>query len=85
LAAKKTGWAGWNLDEQEKEQWLTLLTFAAKYIPFKNLPIIAAAIMVAMITTGKVMGYMDWKKAGGGANLANAPAPGSVAGQQVMT
>lgn len=84
MAAKKTGWEGWNLEPEEKEQWLTLLTFAAKYIPVKNLPIIAATIMVAMITAGKFMNFAEWKKNNSGISSANAPAPGSAAGKQTQ-
>ena len=66
--AQLTGWEGWAFTPADEDAWRTLLRPALAGLDPKKWGLGFALMGVAMLETGRVVGYMRWRK-------AHAPAP----------
>jgi len=61
-AAQYTHWPGWVLDDKEVALWKELCAYIARFIPFKDMPIVIVGVAILMAEMAKVAGFMDWRK-----------------------
>ena len=57
-----THYAGWRLDEEEREMWEEILGYALKDVDVKNLGIYVVAVMLLISETSKVGGYLAYRR-----------------------
>ena len=60
--SESTGWAGWEVDDTERQAWVTLISTLLPKIPVKNLPMLIAALFIGAVLLTKTAGYMKFKK-----------------------
>jgi hypothetical protein len=63
LVARKTGYSGFELDDDLKEQWARLFDYLLKDTKIKNAPLYFMAISISISYVGILVGYGDWRKA----------------------
>ncbi len=66
--AQLTGWEGWAFTSADEDAWRTLLRPMLAGLDPKKWGLAFALLGVAMLETGRIVGYMRWRK-------AHAPAP----------
>lgn len=65
IIAKRTGYAEFRLDDEETEYWRKALRFMLRNVSPDKWPDVFAFILVIMVTGGKVIGLLDYRKASG--------------------
>ena len=60
--SESTGWAGWEVDDTERQACVTLISTLLPKIPVKNLPMLIAALFIGAVLLTKTAGYMKFKK-----------------------
>ncbi len=62
IIARRTGWDGWRLDDEEAEYWRHGLRFMLKNVNPKEWPGVIAAFMIILVELNKTWGYFDWRR-----------------------